>query len=411
MRKELVVLNHNAVIEDYSVTENESLEMNSMKSKWKTVKLNELCSLSIDKEPVKEFDNYRLVGIRLWGQGLYERESIIGHSTQYNFFTKSKTGNLLFNKIWARNGAISVVQQQHNGLYVSPEFPVYSLKDRIIPDWMYYYTKYYKLWEFCDEKSRGTSGKSRIKPECFLDIHIPLPPHSEQKRIVKIIKSVEEKLKKFNELNKKQEKDIKNTLYSAYIDLIKGEEYMAMRVVAPINRRKVEVEPNTIYNEIGVRSFGRGTFEKPSFKGSDLTWQKPYWMKEGDLLFSNIKAWEGAVSLIRKNEDGKVGSHRYITCKPNQDLIRKEFLLYHLLLPTGIDQLSLASPGTADRNRTLNTKKLEAIKVPVPKIEKQEKFEKLLNQFKKLKTQKEEQEKKLSLLIPSLLDKAFKGGL
>ena len=61
-------------------------------------------------------------------------------------------------------------------------------------------------------------------------------------------------------------------MYSTYIDLIKDAEYKPMAEVAPLNRRKVAVESNAVYQEIGVRSFGRGTFEKPSFKGSDLTW-------------------------------------------------------------------------------------------------------------------------------------------
>ena len=33
-----------------------------------------------------------------------------------------------------------------------------------------------------------------------------------------------------------------------------------------------------------------GSFHKPPMKGSELTWQKPFWLKAGDLVFSNIKA-------------------------------------------------------------------------------------------------------------------------
>jgi restriction endonuclease S subunit len=54
---------------------------------------------------------------------------------------------------------------------------------------------------------------------------------------------------------------------------------------------------------------------------------------------------------------------------------------------------------------------LEAIKVPVPKIDKQRKFENLLNQFNQLNEKREEREKELTQLIPGLLDKAFKGEL
>jgi type I restriction enzyme S subunit len=386
--------------------------MNGLKTKWEKVELNELCSLSIEKEQVKEFNNYRLVGIRLWGQGLYERDSIVGHSTQYKFFTKSRTGDLLFNKIWARNGAISVVQEQHNGLYVSPEFPVYSLnKDNIIQDWMYYYTKYFKFWEFCNEKSRGTSGKNRIKPENFLNISIPLPPPPEQKRIVKIIKSIEEKQQQINKLNKEQEKDIKNTLYSTYIDLIKDAEYKSMKEIAPIIRRPVKINAEEKYPELGIRCFGNGTFHKPALSGIEVGTKKLFQIKTGDLVFSNVFAWEGGIAVAKEEDNDRYGSHRFISCNCDLEQVKPSFLNFHFLAPKGLEEINNCSPGGAGRNKTLGLKKLEAIKVPVPKIDKQRKFENLLNQFNQLKEQREEREKELAQLIPSLLDKAFKGEL
>lgn len=386
--------------------------MNDLKTKWKKVELNELCSLSIEKEQVKEFNNYRLVGIRLWGQGLYERDSIVGHSTQYKFFTKSKTGDLLFNKIWARNGAISVVQKQHNGLYVSPEFPVYSLnKNEIIQDWMHYYTKYFKFWEFCNEQSRGTSGKNRIKPENFLHISIPLHQLSEQKRIVKIIKSVEAKQQRINELNKEQEQDIRNTLYSAYIDIIKDAEYKPMAEVAPIIRRPVQINSEAQYPELGIRCFGNGTFHKPALSGIEVGTKKLFQIKTGDLVFSNVFAWEGGIAVAKEEDDDRYGSHRFISCNCDLEQVKPLFLNFHFLAPKGLEEINNCSPGGAGRNKTLGLKKLEAIKAPVSKIEKQRTFENLLNQFNQLKEQREEREKELIQLIPSLLDNAFKGEL
>ena len=43
-------------------------------------------------------------------------------------------------------------------------------------------------------KSRGTSGKNRIRPERFLEIEIPLPPLPEQRRIVARIEELAAKI-------------------------------------------------------------------------------------------------------------------------------------------------------------------------------------------------------------------------
>jgi type I restriction enzyme S subunit len=43
------------------------------------------------------------------------------------------------------------------------------------------------FWNQCDEKSRGTTGKNRIRPEKFLQVLIPLPPLPGQQRIVEYL--------------------------------------------------------------------------------------------------------------------------------------------------------------------------------------------------------------------------------
>ena len=148
-----------------------------------------------------------------------------------------------------------------------------------------------------------------------------------------------------------------------------------MGEVAPVHRRPVDVDADQTYLELGIRSFGRGVFEKPAFKGSELTWQKPYWLKSGDLLLSNIKAWEGAVAVVPAILTMTwVGSHRYITCLAKQGIMESQFLFYFSRPESGSTVWGLASPGTADRNRTLNTSKLANISVPVPDIELQKEF-------------------------------------
>ncbi len=54
---------------------------------------------------------------------------------------------------------------------------------------------------------------------------------------------------------------------------------------------------------------------------------------------------------------------------------------------------------------------LSQIKVPVPEITLQEEFVKMLHKINTVKNHHHETEKELKALMPSLLDKAFKGEL
>ncbi|MEI9918975.1 MAG: hypothetical protein WDO14_09265 [Bacteroidota bacterium] len=108
-------------------------------------------------------------------------------------------------------------------------------------------------------------------------------------------------------MREEQTKDIRILVYSKYWEFVDGADWLKMELIAPILRRPVKVELDETYQELGTRSFFKGVFEKERFRGSDLTWEKPHWMKAGDLVFSNIKAWEGSVALISEKHDGVGG--------------------------------------------------------------------------------------------------------
>ncbi len=84
---------------------------------------------------------------------------------------------------------------------------------------------------------------------------------------------------------------------SAYRKIIDGVPRRPMNGVAPLERRPAVVDPNRNYPQVSVRSFGRGTFHKPALIGGEITWQKPFLVKSGGILISNIKAWEGAMAV------------------------------------------------------------------------------------------------------------------
>ena len=80
-----------------------------MKESWKMVKLGKVLKPSQNQVSVTPFENYPQIGIRLWGEGAYAREDVLGSATQYKFFFRAEKGDLTFNKIWVRNGAVTVI--------------------------------------------------------------------------------------------------------------------------------------------------------------------------------------------------------------------------------------------------------------------------------------------------------------
>ncbi len=380
-----------------------------MKHNWQTIKLNEILTFrdgTTDALKVSSGD-IPIISKISFAEGKIELRNDGISNTK---LVKILPNDLVISGINAEKGAISI-NSFGKEISATIHYSAYfNDVEKVNLGFLHYYLRSAVFQN--DLKFQLANGiKTELKPKRFLNLEISLPPVKVQQKILSTLEKVKVKIDEVNTLKTEQVKDINNLLFSKYTDLIESAEWLPMKEVAPIHRRQVEINPEETYYEIGVRSFGRGLFENPSFKGSDLTWQKPFWMREGDLLFSNIKAWEGAVGLIPKKYDGWVGSHRYITCLPNLEIIDPEFLYYYFRTFEGVEKLSSASPGTVDRNRTLNNKLLQQIEIPVPSIELQREFVELLDKTNAIKEHHKQTEQDLTELMPSLLDKAFKGEL
>lgn len=355
---------------------------------------------------------YRQIGVRLWGGGAYERESIDGSQTQYRTLSRVDADDIVVNKIWARNGSVAVVPKELAGGYVSSEFPTFvPVREILEPRWFHWLTKTADFWAQCDEKSQGTSGKNRIRPERFLEIEIPLPPLTEQHRIVARIEELIVNIAKVRNLKDEIEREQYLLLMATFREVITGALYQRMEDIAPLVRRTIKVELDDSYPELGVRSFGRGTFHKQPKTGAELGSKRLFKIEPGDLVFNNVFAWEGAVAVVRDEDAGHIGSHRFITCVPTPNVATPHFLCFYFLTPEGLERLGEASPGGAGRNRTLGLDALMNIEVPIPALEKQVWFNHLQAKADELKYLHTETASKLDALIPAILDRAFKGEL
>ncbi len=238
-------------------------------------------------------------------------------------------------------------------------------------------------------------------------IEIPLPPLAEQQAIVARLDTLTERTREISEHLDAIEAEADRLLAVRFRDAIADARLRTMAEVAPSIRRSVAIDISKRYREVGARSFGKGLFVKPEFDGAEATWQKPVWIEECDLVLSNIKAWEGAIAVARKEHAGCIASHRYITCVPNLTVVTAGFLAYFLLSPEGLEQIGFASPGTADRNRTLSLTNLGKILVPTPPVEVQRAFDALQAKIAGLKVKHAAIREATQALLPATLERVF----
>ena len=265
--------------------------------------------------------------------------------------------------------------------------------------------------DFCVRASEGTTNRRYLKEPKFLAQRIDLPRLDEQRRIVTRIQEVASKIENIRTLRKEIATTQRNFLLSVYSKLIRGAKWFQMNEIAPLVRRHVAIDPLKDYFELGIRSFGKGTFHKPPILGASLGTKRVFQIEPGDLLFNIVFAWEGAVAVVRPEDQGRVGSHRFLSCVPKRESALPAFLRFHFLTERGLSDLGLASPGGAGRNRTLGVDALARMEVPVPPVERQQWFASLLAKVEESERLREIAGEELKALMPSILSKAFRGEL
>ena len=377
---------------------------------WPKVTLGELLRRSDEATVLDPTAEYHEVTIKLWGKGVVSRGKVRGGDV-VSVRRVVRANQLILSKIDARNGAIGLVPPELDGAIVSNDFPSFEVRDPVRCDaaFMGWLVRSAPFVELCKAASEGTTNRVRIKEDRFLDQRIGLPPLFEQQAIVARLDALAEKTREVEAHLDAVERDAEHLLALRFRDVIADVPLRTMAEVAPAVRRPVDIDIDTRYREVGARSFGKGLFVKPDFDGAEATWQKPVWIKSGDLVLSNIKAWEGAIALADDEHEGCIASHRYITCVPDPVRATAGFLAYYLLSDEGLEKVGLASPGTADRNRTLSLGNLGKIEVPVPALPAQRTFDRLQADVAALKAKHAAIRQANAALQPATLERVFAG--
>jgi len=377
---------------------------------WPVVKLGEVLDQDLDFVTDLEPGIYKKLSVKLYGKGVLPDKPVEAHAVRMKKHQIAKEGQVIVSEIWAKKGAIGIVPPNGSGALCTSHFYLFNRKpERVMEGWLRYLFIANFLEPQLSAEARGTTGYASVRPRHFLQCEVPLPSLDEQQRIVAKLDKVAALVEERRKVTETAGHDAQSMLSNAFRKIIDGAPYRPMAEVAPLVRRPVEIEPDQSYPELGVRSFGRGTFHKPALDGMEIGSKRLFRIQEGDLLFNIVFAWEGAVAIVQPEDNGRVGSHRFLTCVADENIATVDFLRFYFLAPEGLQKLGDASPGGAGRNRTLGLKKLDAITVPVPPIDRQRWFDRLQTRVHQAEALRGSAEQDVEALLPAMLHGVFGG--
>ncbi len=236
-------------------------------------------------------------------------------------------------------------------------------------------------------------------------VKIVIPPIEEQKAIAKILSNMDTAINANNKLIDQKELHKKWLMHN----LLNGRKRLKgfakeweikplKDILIPISRPVKK--PLSNFLALGIRSHCKGTFLKPDFDPNKIMMETLYEVKENDLIVNITFAWEGAIAIVKKTDNGALVSHRFPTYnfEPEEGVV--DFFRFLIIQPKFRYLLDSISPGGAGRNRVLSKKELIKLKVIIPSVKEQKAIAKILLavdkeiELLKTKTEKLKEQKK-----------------
>jgi len=171
------------------------------------------------------------------------------------------------------------------------------------------------------------------------------------------------------------------------------------------------LSPTEQYPQVGVRSFGVGLFSKSPTLGAETTYKTFNRLYRGALVLSQVKGWEGAIAVCGEDHVGRFVSPEYRTfrCVPSE--ARPNYLSPLVRTKWFWGRLQKATRGVGARRERTRPEQFLEVEIPMPEVQQQERAEVALERLGALKTLQTDTASELTALLPSILDKAFKGEL
>jgi type I restriction enzyme S subunit len=376
------------------------------------VPLGHIAKQSLRPVSVVAGEKYRTFGVKWWGEGAYERETIDGAQTKAKSLFLIQKDDLVINKIWVRHGSVAIASKSVDGCAASNEFPTFELdRSRVEPQWIHWLTKTRHLWNECAKLSQGSSGKDRIKPERFLTVQIPLPPLTEQRRIVGRLEHLASKIEEARGLRQKVSTEV-TALPRAVIFQDNAEaEMVPMSDLVRLKAPDVTVQAHETYSFAGVYSFGRGVFRGDTKRGDSFKYPKLTRVSAGNFTYPKLMAWEGALGVVPLEANGLVVSTEFPVFEVDTERVFSEVLDTYFRTPSVWPTLAEASSGTNVRRRRLHPSNFMKLLFPLPSRAVQLQHQEVLAQSQKALELQAQTRAELDALLPSILDKAFRGEL
>jgi type I restriction enzyme S subunit len=380
-----------------------------MTTQWPKIRLGEVLHHRKEFIQIDDLSTYRRPRVQLHAQGIVLRDEIQGALIKTKSQQVCHAGEFLVAEIDAKVGGFGVVPDGLDGSIVSSHYFLFVVNEAKLDRRFLDY--FIRTPTFRGQvEAQGSTNYAAIRPADVLSYAMPLPPLAEQRRVVARIEELAAQIHEARTLRQQATEEAEAFITSLHVHLTGGRTRKLAEIMR-LDEDSVPVVPNGSYPQVGVKSFGVGLFAKSAILGTETTYRAFNRLYAGALVLSQVKGWEGAVAVCPADLEGWFVSPEYRTFRCVEDEARPAYLAPLVRTEWFWTRLRPATRGVGARRERTRPEQFLNIQMPMPDIEKQRVGERLFAEVNVLRRLQAETAAELDALLPSILDKAFKGEL
>lgn len=392
-----------------------------MSTKWPKVRLSEVLDPISREELVDSTKEYRLLGVRLDGQGPFLREVVTGVQTSATKLFRVAKGDFIYSRLFAWRGAFGVIDKELDGCYVSGEFPTFlPVPNRIDVHFLRYWFRLPSTLAHVEEDCSGstTLTRNRFKKQFLLALEIPLTPMAEQQRIVAKIDQLAAKIAEARTLRQQAAEEaealVLSVLHRQFV--VESSNWTLMPMDRAIEISDKQIDP-TLPEYAQLPHISGENMESKTCRllpwrtaEADGVRSSNYLFSPGTILYSKIRPYLRKAIFV--DFRGVCSADVYPIRVLNPDL-DSHFVKWSLVAEPFTNYANRLSGRT--RMPKLNRKQLFGFPFTHPPLSEQRQIvdglDALQMEVERLKRLQAKTSAEIDALLPSILDKAFKGEL
>ena len=371
-------------------------------------------------------EDANLVGMRLYGVGPFHREFKPAIRIQKKSHFVIRANDVIYNKLFAWKGTFGVVPQELDGMFVSDKFPTYELDtDRVHLGYLRWYFKNPALWEQARKMSVGSAALSKLtlNPPRFLELTMPCPSVDDQKRMANKLDDISNCITRCQILRTETVGEISallaarlHEMSNCFKNIGQFEKVLEGKPRNGWSARCDNAEFGTpVLTLSAITGF---EFNQTMFKRTSLTTKVDahYWVRKGDFLMtrSNTPKLVGHAAIADGQPDPCIYPDLIMRVPLNEDLVDKTFAWLWMQTPLVRRFIMANAKGTSPTMKKISQGTVQSIPFPIGVgLDQQRRlvasFSQLIRQVNRIKGTQRKTLAELDALVPSLVDKVFKG--